>query len=78
LELVLGNVAHVEGGEGCGLGDCTVELVLALLDECLEVLEDVEVVFSGGQGRVELLRWGDVGLEGHGEGGKGGARGGLL
>ena len=52
----LGDVAHVERGEGRWLRDCAVELVLALLDERLEVFEDVEIVFSGGlDGLVELL-----------------------
>ena len=57
----LGDVAHVERGEGRWLRDCVVELVLALLDDRLEVFEDVEVVFSRGQdGLVELLLlWGD-------------------
>ena len=71
----LGDVAHVERGEGRWLRDCAVELVLALLDDGLEVFEDVEVAFPGGQGLEELLLCGEV--VGHGEGGRE-AHGGLL
>ena len=69
----LGDVAHVERGEGRWLRDCAVELVLALLDDGLEVFEDVEVAFPRGQGLVELLLLlrGDVVLVGQGEGGGG-------
>ena len=67
-----GDVADVERGEGGWLGDCAVELVLALLDDCLEVFEDLEVVFAGGEDGLEelLLRGGDVVLVGHGERGR--------
>ena len=44
----MGDVARVERGEGGWLWDCTVELVLAVLDDRLEVFEDVEVGFPGG------------------------------
>ena len=66
-----GDVAHVERGEGGWLWDCTIELVLVVLDDRLEVFEDVEAAFPKRQdGLVELLLllW-DVVLEGHGEGG---------
>lgn len=74
-ELVwVGNVAHVEGCEGCWLWDCTVKLVLAVLDDCLQVFEYLEVVFSGGQDWLVKLLW--VVLEWHGKGGcrEGGGR----
>ena len=52
----LGDVARVERGEGGWLWDCTVELVLAVLDDRLEVFEDVEAAFPEGQdGLVEFL-----------------------
>ena len=68
----LGDVAHVERGEGCWLWGRTVELVLAVLDDRLEVFEDVKAAIPGGQDRLVellllLLLW-DVVLKGHGEG----------
>ena len=68
----LGDVVHVERGEGRWLRGCAVELVLAILDDRLEVFE---AVFPGGQGLEELLLCGE--MVRHGEGGRE-ARGGLL
>lgn len=48
MNLTLGDVTHVKRGEGGWLWDCTVELVLALLDDGFEVFEDLEVVFTWG------------------------------
>ena len=74
--LRLGNVAHVERGEGGWLWDCTVELVLAVLDDGFEAFEDLEVVFAGREAwLVKLLLGGDVVRVGHGEG-RGGEGGG--
>jgi len=46
--LSLGDVARVDRGEGGSLWDCTIELVLAILDDRLEVFENLEVVFTWG------------------------------
>ena len=46
--LSLGDVARVDRGEGSSLWDCTIELVLATLDDRLEVFENLEVAFTWG------------------------------
>jgi hypothetical protein len=46
MGLWLRDMAHVERCEGSWLWYCTIELVLSLLDDRLEVFEDLEVVFS--------------------------------